>query len=91
MRIDIIHQRDPDSSCDIEVWVDGARSNLSQHHRAGEPIHVHEWSFDPGAGYSMDDFEENRQASVDSAPDFLKERIAQIYDEMKPSYEKWSL
>lgn len=81
-RIDIIHQRDPDSECSIEVWVDGVRT--------GEFHDVHEWSFDPGAGCDMDEFEEERQGAVDSAPDFLKERIGVIYDEMEPTYERWS-
>ena len=80
MRIDIIHQRDPDCSCDIEVWVDGKRMTAS----------VHEWSFDPGAGYEMDEFEETKRERVEAAPEFLKDRIAGIYDEMEPTYEKWS-
>jgi hypothetical protein len=84
MRIDIIHIRDPDCACDSEVYVDGKPVSDD------ESIIVELWDFDPGAGYSMDDFEEQKQGAVDNAPDFLKERIAAIYDQMEPTYQKWS-
>lgn len=80
MRIDIIHMRDPDSSCDVTVYVDGVSS-------ADVKIH----SFDPGAGYNMDEFEEQRQSHIANAPDFLKPVLKQIYDDMQPAYERWSL
>ncbi|BCO56053.1 hypothetical protein MINTM005_12970 [Mycobacterium intracellulare] len=84
MRIDIIHMRDPDSSCDIEIYVNGQK--------AEHPfISVHEWSFDPGAGYDKDEIEEMRRDDIDAAPDFLKPVIEEIWDEMAPAYEKWSL
>jgi hypothetical protein len=72
--------RDPDSSCDITVYVDGV-----------SVADVHEYSFDPGAGYSMDDFEENRQWHIANAPDYLKPVLEQIYEDMQPTYERWSL
>lgn len=81
MRIDIIHQRDPDSSCDVEVYVDGKP--------LAADTDFHYWSFDPGAGYDMDEFEESRREDVEAAPEFLKDTIADIYDQMKPVYEKW--
>lgn len=78
MRVDIIHVRDPDAACDHEVYIEGER------------VDAEFWSFDPGAGYSTEDFEEQRQWAIDAAPDFLKARIAQIYDDMKRTYERWS-
>lgn len=79
MRIDVIHMRDPDSECDIEVYVDGER------------VGVHMWSFDPGAGYEREQIAEMRQDEIDMAPYWLKPRIEQIWDEMEPAYEKWGL
>jgi hypothetical protein len=84
MRIDIIHMRDPDCACDHEVYVDGNRAGYHD-------IRLHFYEFDPGAGYDMDEFEDNKRAAVENAPDFLKARIAQIYDEMKTTYGRWSL
>jgi len=79
MRVDVIHQRDPDSSCYIVVYVDGVKVNHN------------EWSFDPGAGYDMEDFKEDRKETLEVAPDFLKPVLAEIYDEMEPTYERWSV
>lgn len=75
--IHVIHLRDPDSSCDMEVWINGTKVGFK------------EWSFDPGAGCLMEEFEENKTESVAAAPDWLKERIAEAYDDMEPVYEKW--
>lgn len=77
MRIDIIHRRDPDSGCDHEVYLDGVKVNADV------------WDFDPGAGCEMSEFEDNAAEAVAEAPDYLKERIAAIYEEMKPTYERW--
>jgi len=92
MRIDIIHMRDPDYSCDHEVWVDGVKVgsfDLAGPHSAPDiDIEFHE--FDPGAGFSMEDWDENKRDRMDAVPEYLRERIASIYDEMKPTYEKWS-
>jgi hypothetical protein len=78
MRIDIIHMRDPDSSCDHEVYVDGVPITDFEIH-----------SFDPGAGYEMNEWEEDKQARIENTPDYLKARIAAIIDEMEPTYRKW--
>jgi hypothetical protein len=83
MRIDIIHMRDPDSASDHEVYLDGVR--------IGDAIDLNFYEFDPGAGYEMDAFEGNKQSAVDAAPEFLKARISELYDEFKPTYERWSL
>jgi hypothetical protein len=79
MRIDIIHMRDPDYGCEITVYVDG------------QSVNFEEWSFDPGAGYSMNDFEDNKQSAIEYAPEFLKPVLEKIYDDMQPTYERWSL
>lgn len=80
MRLDIIHLRDPDYACDHEIFVDGVKV---------EDVHIHE--FDPGAGYSMAQFEDNRIGHLKNAPDFLKPRIDEIYSEMDTAYRKWAL
>ena len=92
MRIDIIHMRDPDYSCDHEVWVDGVKVgslDLAGPHSAAD-TDIEFYDFDPGAGSDMAEFEEQKTDAVEAAPDYLKDRIAQIYDDMKPTYEKWS-
>ena len=78
MRIDIVHQRDPDSECGIEVYVDG------------QPVDVNLWGFDPGAGYEMAEFDAMRDADIASAPEFLRPVLAKAYADMRPSYERWS-
>ena len=77
--VHVIHMRDPDSSCHLEVWVNGVQVGFEQ------------WSFDPGAGYEMDEFEEMKAGSVAEAPDWLKARIEEAYDDMKPAFDRWSL
>ena len=79
MRIDIVHQRDPDSECSVDVYVDGTLVS-----------DVHVWSFDPGAGYDMEDFQAMRAESIEAAPEFLKPVLDSIFDEMEPTYERWS-
>jgi hypothetical protein len=39
----------------------------------------------------MDDFEDNKRESIAAAPDFLKPVLEEIYDDMQPTYERWSL
>lgn len=56
MRIDVVHQRDPDASCDIAVYVDGQK------------VEFHDWDFDPGTGYTEADFEETKKSTLDDAP-----------------------
>lgn len=84
-RIDIIHQRDPDSECYIEVYIDGVLAS----HLDGHDVHEH--SFDPGAGYEMDEYDEQAREHVASVPDFLKPVIEGIYDDMRPTYERWGV
>jgi hypothetical protein len=51
-RIDIIHMRDPDSSCDHEVYLDGVPVTYKDD--------LHFWSYDPGAGYDLNEVEEKQ-------------------------------
>lgn len=83
MRIDIIHMRDPDYECYHEVYVDGVLVT------AEDETKVEFHNFDPGAGYEMSEWEENKECRIENAPDFLKPRIEEILDEMKPTYRKW--
>lgn len=45
--IEILHVRDPDFACDMRVWVDGV-----------EVTEFHVGDVDPGAGYTVDDWDE---------------------------------
>ncbi|MBO0838921.1 MAG: hypothetical protein J2P28_25875 [Actinobacteria bacterium] len=49
MKVEVIHYRDSDSACDVAVFVDG------------EPVDHREVSFDPGAGFTREDWNEIRQ------------------------------
>jgi hypothetical protein len=82
VRIDVIHTRDPDSSCEIQVYIDGVMDPNADYH---------EWSFDPGAGteYSEEEYAEEKKNAVDRAPEGLKSIIGEIYDDFEESYERW--
>lgn len=77
-RIDIVVVRHPDYENQVTVYVNG------------EVAEVNEWSFDPGAGYEYADFCEMRDSDVKAAPDFLKDVIAQTYEDMRGVFERWS-
>lgn len=49
MAVEIVHYRDPDSSCEVAVFVDGVRVQ--------DVTYV---SIDPGAGYSRSDWDEGK-------------------------------
>lgn len=48
MKVQILHQRDPDSACTITVWVDGVELDW-------KGIEIED--IDPGAGYSREDWD----------------------------------
>lgn len=48
VRIEILHTRDPDASCEMTVWVDGVRVD-----------NVTVEDIDPGRGYEGDDWDES--------------------------------
>lgn len=78
-RIDVVHMRDPDSECSLEVYLNGVRV-------------THEtWDFDPGRGYEIGEADEDHRAMLETAPPFLRARLAEIYREMSPTYERWAL
>jgi len=53
MLIEVIHSRDPDTSCDIHVYVDGvAVASFT------------EIDIDPGAGYTREGWNEHRKDSL---------------------------
>lgn len=76
MRVDVVHQRDPDSACSVLVYVDGVQ------------VEFHQWSFDPAAGHDIDTFEEDRDERIASAPEFLQPVLADIYNESEPAYRR---
>jgi hypothetical protein len=77
-RIDVVVVRHPDYENDVTTYVDG------------KPAEVHEWSFDPGAGYEYTDFCEMWTSDVESAPAYLKPVLAKHYRELRRVYEQWS-
>lgn len=79
MAIDIIHGRDPDSACELTVFVDGQRVDFT------------EWSFDPGAGMTMSEFDAFREETLKEAPTYLRSVLEQQFDDYRSSYERWSL
>jgi hypothetical protein len=56
MKIQIIHQRDPDSECSITVYIDGVRR---------DDVEVED--VDPGAGYEPEDYEPRRTEAAQTA------------------------
>jgi len=60
MKVEVLHYRDPDSSCDITVWIDGKLVDCTVE------------DIDPGRGYMMSDWEErirdNRENTTYSEP-----------------------
>lgn len=48
-RIEILHVRDPDSACEVRVWVDGVETTDFEHE-----------DIDPGRGYVREDWQESR-------------------------------
>lgn len=50
--VEVVHYRDPDASCQIRVFVDGAE------------VPFNEVTIDPGAGYSLADWEAHRERVV---------------------------
>jgi hypothetical protein len=77
-RIDIIVVRDPDYETEVTVYIDGKETT------------VHQWTFDPGAGYEKADYKEMRDSDLAAAPEFLKPVLRRIYEEMRPAFKRWS-
>ncbi|UBV20348.1 MULTISPECIES: hypothetical protein [Mycolicibacterium] len=73
MRVDLIHQRSPNSSCDTAIYVDGQK------------VEFKSWSFDPGSGWTAGEFNEFRNETLDAAPDFLKPILEEALDDMESS------
>lgn len=56
MKIQVIHERDPDTECYLTVWVDGIRSEIVEE------------DIDPGRGWEWEDwFERIKDAHTDAA------------------------
>lgn len=68
VRIEILHGRDPDSSCDFDVWVDGKR--ITWNDKGDVDLTVED--IDPGAGYQLSDWRESSwlTAQSDATPEF---------------------
>ncbi|MHB1525019.1 MAG: hypothetical protein ACYCZN_01845 [Candidatus Dormibacteria bacterium] len=51
--VEVVHYRDPDASCEMRVFVDGAE------------VSFNEVTIDTGAGYSLADWDEHRERALD--------------------------
>jgi hypothetical protein len=54
-KVEVFHDRDPDSACGITVYIDG------------KPVEHTEFSVDPGAGYEFREYAESLARQVASA------------------------
>lgn len=78
MKIEILHGRDPDSSCDMDVYVDGVRVE-----------HVTVESIDPGAGYEVEMWDEHTdwvEAQEDYSPAFRQAVVAERQEARSSDY-----
>lgn len=83
-KVEVFHDRDPDSACGITVYIDG---KLVEHT---------EYSIDPGAGHEFRDYAESLAGEVASASAGLRDRIYESavaaldspYVERKPDDER---
>lgn len=59
-KVEVFHDRDPDSACGITVFIDG------------KPVEHTEFSVDPGAGYEFREYAESLARQVASASEGLR-------------------
>lgn len=66
-KVEILHERDPDSACSVRVWIDGQ-----------EVDGAHVDDIDPGRGYTEGDWQANVQKvlSADTSPEFKRAALA---------------
>lgn len=82
MRIEILHMRDPDASCEHAIFVNGV------------PVKDADlvlWDQDPGAGYCEGDIEEDLEsvkAQVNWSAAF-KAAVLDSYEQMMPRFRKF--
>ena len=62
-KVEVFHDRDPDSACGITVYIDG------------KPVEHDEYSIDPGAGYEFREYAESLAGQVASASAGLRNLI----------------
>lgn len=62
-KVEVVHDRDPDSSCGISVFVDGRRADHS------------EYSCDAGAGYDWTDWVDSMASSIATASEPIAEML----------------
>ena len=67
VKIEILHTRDPDASCEFGIWVDGKRIEWND-----PSIELHIESVDPGAGHQMSDWREGTDW-IRSHPEYTPE------------------
>lgn len=70
MKIDILHVRDPDSACDVRVFLDGEEQNWQE---------VDVVDIDPGRGYTLEDWEENIAWAEDMPESAFRDAVMEAY------------
>jgi hypothetical protein len=70
MRIEILHQRDPDSECDVRLFLDGAEVTDE----------IEFVDVDPGRGHDIEDWLESKRFAMDGASAAAAAAVADAYD-----------
>jgi len=79
MVVQIIHYRDPDSDCNLRVWIDGV-----------EVTDFTVEDMDPGRGYEQESYDEQVEnaKTIDGA---FGEAVVSTLTDARPVYERWGL
>lgn len=75
-RVQILHSRDPDSSCEIEVWLDGVKT---------DSYTVED--LDPGRGWTREDWDERVEQAREDTSEFGQRVLAEL--EAVGQHSKW--
>lgn len=67
VKIELLHVRDPDSDCDIRLWIDGKQ------------VAVECVDIDPGRGYSREDWDENIAWAEKLPPGSFRDAVLEAY------------
>lgn len=84
MIVEIVHYRDPDSACDVAVFVDGIEVNERARLFADDSVRY--ISIDPGAGYARSDWKAARAEDTEGPlSDDARAKVVACYDDADES------
>lgn len=68
-RVEVLHERDPDSECNVRIWIDGVEAKVDY------------VDIDPGRGYTYEDWDESRDCARSKLgrSDPFREAVDQAY------------